>query len=194
VPIINIDKSAGGYGLAKMAHKDAWRLAGAHRPRRAVPRVHDPAARVGAQGDVAYVPKMRTQIVSARTVAEVIADVATSAGGPAEIVQIAGPREEDLAQLATMLAARRGTRSRSRPYTTRPTPTPTCRQRAACGPARGYGWPARRPASAPASCNRQHVTSQRAERELGVTFRPLAQTIADEGRGVPLKPWRVPHS
>lgn len=28
--------------------------------------------------------------------------------------------------------------------------------------------------------NRQHLTSQRAERELGVTFRPLAQTIADE--------------
>lgn len=28
--------------------------------------------------------------------------------------------------------------------------------------------------------NRQHLTSQRAERELGVTFRPLTQTIADE--------------
>jgi len=38
---------------------------------------------------------------------------AASGGGPAsahhQIVQIAGPREEDLAQLATMLAARRGT-------------------------------------------------------------------------------------
>jgi hypothetical protein len=28
--------------------------------------------------------------------------------------------------------------------------------------------------------NRQHLTSQRAERELGVTYRPLAETIADE--------------
>ena len=28
--------------------------------------------------------------------------------------------------------------------------------------------------------NRQHLTSQRAERELGVTFRPLDQTIGDE--------------
>jgi RNA polymerase sigma factor (sigma-70 family) len=65
----------------------------------------------GTQGDVAYVPEMRTQIVAARTVAEVIADIATSAsdGDPAEIVEVAGPREEDLAQLATLLVARRGT-------------------------------------------------------------------------------------
>jgi uncharacterized protein YbjT (DUF2867 family) len=63
----------------------------------------------GTQGDVAYIPEMRTQIVSARTVAEVVAAVATSVGDPAQIAEIAGPREEDLVQLATMLAARRGT-------------------------------------------------------------------------------------
>ena len=62
-----------------------------------------------AQGDVAYIPEMRTQIVSARTVAEVVAGIATSDGDPAQIAEIAGPREEDLAQLATMLVARRGT-------------------------------------------------------------------------------------
>lgn len=38
-----------------------------------------------------------------------VADVAISEGDPAEIVEIAGPREEDLAQLATMLVVRRGT-------------------------------------------------------------------------------------
>src|SRR5450755_13437 len=53
--------------------------------------------------------EMRTQICPARTVAEVIAEVATSEGDPAEIVEIAGPREEDLGQLAAMLVARRGT-------------------------------------------------------------------------------------
>ena len=58
---------------------------------------------------MAYIPEMRTQIVSARTVAEVVAGIATSEGDPAQIAEIAGPREEDLAQLATMLAARRGT-------------------------------------------------------------------------------------
>jgi len=63
----------------------------------------------GTQGDVAYVPEMRTQIVSARTMAEVVADVATSEDEPAGIVEIAGPREEDLPALATMLVARRGT-------------------------------------------------------------------------------------
>jgi uncharacterized protein YbjT (DUF2867 family) len=63
----------------------------------------------GTQGDVAYVPEMRTQIVAARTVAEVVADVATSEDEPAGIVEIAGPREEDLPALATMLVARRGT-------------------------------------------------------------------------------------
>ena len=52
---------------------------------------------------------MRAQIVSARTVAEVVADAATSEGEPAEIVEIAGPREEDLVELARMLVARRGT-------------------------------------------------------------------------------------
>jgi hypothetical protein len=61
----------------------------------------------GTQGDVAYIPEMRTQIVSARTVAEVVAEVATSEGDVAQIVEIAGPREEDLGQLAAMLVARR---------------------------------------------------------------------------------------
>jgi uncharacterized protein YbjT (DUF2867 family) len=112
VSIINIDKSAAGYGLAKIAHEDAWRSGPI--PARIVraAQFHEFVAQLlewGTQGDVAYVPEMRTQIVSARTVAEVVADVAASAGDPAEIVQIAGPREEDLAQLAALLVARRGT-------------------------------------------------------------------------------------
>jgi uncharacterized protein YbjT (DUF2867 family) len=112
VSIINIDKSAGGYGLAKIAHEDAWRSGPI--PVRIVraAQFHEFVAQLlewGTQGDVADIPEMRTQIVSARTVAEVVAGIATSDGDPAQIVEIAGPREEDLAQLAAMLVARRGT-------------------------------------------------------------------------------------
>jgi uncharacterized protein YbjT (DUF2867 family) len=112
VSIINVDKSAAGYGLAKIAHEDAWRSGPI--PARIVRAAQfhefvDQLLQWGTQGDVAYVPQMRTQIVSARTVAGVIADVAISAGDPAGIVEIAGPREEDMGQLAAMVIARRGT-------------------------------------------------------------------------------------
>jgi uncharacterized protein YbjT (DUF2867 family) len=64
----------------------------------------------GRQGEVAYVPKMRTQLVAARTVAEALADMATSSesasSGP--IPEIAGPREESLIEVATLLASRHG--------------------------------------------------------------------------------------
>ena len=63
----------------------------------------------GRQGDVIYLPKMRTQIVAARTVAEELAALATSAepAGP-QPAEIAGQREEYLPDLAALLAARRG--------------------------------------------------------------------------------------
>ncbi len=113
VSIVNTGKFGGGYGLAKIAQEDAWR-SGPIRVRivRAA-QFHEFVAQLlewGTQGDVAYIPEMRTQIVAARTVAEAVADVATSSeGDPAQIVEIAGPREEDLGQLAAMLVARRGT-------------------------------------------------------------------------------------
>ena len=86
VSIINIDKFAGGYGLAKIAHEDAWRSGPI--PVRIVraAQFHEFVAQLlewGTQGDVAYVPEMRTQIVSARTVAEVVADIAASDGDSA---------------------------------------------------------------------------------------------------------------
>jgi uncharacterized protein YbjT (DUF2867 family) len=67
----------------------------------------------GRRGDVSYVPRMRTQLVAARTVAEALADLANGAA-PAPrwsglpILEIAGPREESLVEAATLLAARRG--------------------------------------------------------------------------------------
>ena len=113
VSIVNTGRFAGGYGLAKIAQEDAWRSGPI--PVRIVraAQFHEFVAQLlewGTQGDVAYIPEMRTQIVSARAVAEAVADVATSSeGDPAQIVEIAGPREEDLGQLAAMLVARRGT-------------------------------------------------------------------------------------
>ena len=111
VSIINVDKSVGGYGLAKIAHEDAWRSGPI--PARIVraAQFHEFVAQLlewGTQGDVAYVPEMRTQIVAARTVAEVVADVATSTDSSPEIVEIAGPREEDLGRLAALVVERRG--------------------------------------------------------------------------------------
>jgi hypothetical protein len=69
----------------------------------------------GKEDGVSYVPKMRTQLVAARTVAEALADLVTapepppaSGSHPSPIPEIAGPREESLVEMATLLAARRG--------------------------------------------------------------------------------------
>jgi uncharacterized protein YbjT (DUF2867 family) len=112
VSIIGTDKATAGYGAAKVAHEQAA-LAGPIPARilRAA-QFHefvDVLMGWGRQGDVIYLPQMRTQIVAARTVAEALAGLALSrepeGGQPAEI---AGPREEYLPDLARLVAARRG--------------------------------------------------------------------------------------
>lgn len=66
------------------------------------------------QGDVAYVPALPTQLVSCRTVAEELVDLATDADAPTQpapgtpIPEIAGPRKETMAEAATLLGTRRG--------------------------------------------------------------------------------------
>ena len=72
---------AGGYNAAKVAHKQAM-LSGPV-PVRILrsAQFHEFVAQIvagGTQGEVAYVPKMRTQLVAARTVAEALADLVTS--------------------------------------------------------------------------------------------------------------------
>ena len=122
VSIIGIDKSTGGYGSAKLAHEQAV-LAGPVPTRiLRVAQFHELVGvlmDVGRQGDVIHLPQMRTQIIAARTVAEALAAMATgpeaefgaaraaeSAGAP--VPELAGPREENLASLARLVAARRG--------------------------------------------------------------------------------------
>jgi uncharacterized protein YbjT (DUF2867 family) len=114
VSIIGTDSHTAGYGAAKMAHERAA-LAGP------VPAQILRAAQFhefvevlmtwGRQGDVVYLPKMRTQLVAARTVAEALAALALSpepAATEAPVAEIAGPREEYLPAMAELLAARRG--------------------------------------------------------------------------------------
>jgi uncharacterized protein YbjT (DUF2867 family) len=115
VSIIGTDKFSGGYGAAKLAHEHAA-LAGPVPARilRAA-QFHEFVGQLvdwGRQGDVAYVQQMRTQLVAARTVAEMLVDMATDTNPqPAAhkpIPEIAGPREEFLPDVAKLLVARRG--------------------------------------------------------------------------------------
>ena len=118
VSIIGIDRFTAGYMAAKLAHERAM-LSGPIPVRilRAA-QFHEFVAQLvdwGRQGDVSYLPKMRTQLVAAWTVAQALADLATdprSAPAPASaaapIPEIAGPRAESLVDAAIRLARRRG--------------------------------------------------------------------------------------
>lgn len=114
VSIIGIDHFTAGYSAAKLAHERAM-LSGAipvHILRAA--QFHEFVAQLvewGSRGEVSYVPKMRTQLVAARTVAQALADLATGPESPpalAPIPEIAGPREENLVDMAKLLVAHRG--------------------------------------------------------------------------------------
>jgi uncharacterized protein YbjT (DUF2867 family) len=116
VSIIGADRFTTGYIASKVPHEEAMqsgpipvRILRAAQFHEFVPLFLE----WGRQGDVIYVPQMRTQLVAARTVAEALAELATewepgpetSAGA---IPEIAGPREERLVDVARLLAARRG--------------------------------------------------------------------------------------
>jgi uncharacterized protein YbjT (DUF2867 family) len=114
VSIIGIDRFKTGYNAAKLEQERAM-LAGPIPVQvlRAA-QFHEFVAQLvewGTQGDVSYVPNMRTQLVAARTVAEALVELATS-GEPVSseppFPEIAGPREENLVEIAKLLLARRG--------------------------------------------------------------------------------------
>jgi uncharacterized protein YbjT (DUF2867 family) len=114
VSIIGCDRFSAGYNAAKFAHERAM-LSGPIPVRilRAA-QFHELVSQLvewGSQGEVSYVPEMRTQLVGARTVAEALADLATEeepAPSAAPIPEIAGPREESLVEMARLLVAHRG--------------------------------------------------------------------------------------
>jgi uncharacterized protein YbjT (DUF2867 family) len=117
VSIIGTDRFTAGYGAAKQAHERAM-LAGpipATIVRAA--QFHEFVSQLmdwGRQDRTIYMPKMRTQLVAARTVAETLADLATgrgpapSGGNGTPMLEIAGPREENLVEAARLLAEHRG--------------------------------------------------------------------------------------
>jgi uncharacterized protein YbjT (DUF2867 family) len=104
----------GGYNVAKVAQERAY--LGGRIPAQILraAQFHEFVGQLldwGTQGDIGYVPEMRTQLVAARNVAEALADLATSpdAADPgAAVPEIAGPRVERLLDAARLLAARRG--------------------------------------------------------------------------------------
>jgi uncharacterized protein YbjT (DUF2867 family) len=112
VSIVGCDRFSGGYNKAKVVQE---RLAlGGPIPARILraTQFHEFVEELmtwGTQGDVAYLPQMRTQLVAARTVAEALVDLATEPDfDSSSIPEIAGPREENLVEAARLVAARRG--------------------------------------------------------------------------------------
>jgi uncharacterized protein YbjT (DUF2867 family) len=118
VSIIGCDRFTAGYNAAKVAHERAMQSGPIPVRVLRAAQFHEFVAQLvewGMQGEVSYVPNMRTQLVAARTVAQALADLATGpesspAPGSSEapISEIAGPREESLVDMARLLAARRG--------------------------------------------------------------------------------------
>lgn len=116
VSIISTDKFAGGYGAAKLAHERALQAGSVPARILRAAQFHEFVGQLmqwGRQGDVVYVPEMRIQPVAARAVGEALADLATTdMPAPDSIPEIAGPREEQLVDLARQLAARQGDTAR----------------------------------------------------------------------------------
>ena len=114
VSIIGTDLSSSGYLAAKVAQEQAFLSGPIPAQILRAAQFHEFVGQLldwGRQGDVAYVPIMRTQLVAARTVAEKLADMATNGSNtatPAPFPEIAGPREESLVAAAKLLVAHRG--------------------------------------------------------------------------------------
>lgn len=113
VSIIGADRFTTGYIASKVPHEQAMqsgpipvRILRAAQFHEFVPLFLE----WGRQGDVIYVPQMRTQLVAARTVAEALADLVNGSEPAPEtsIPEIAGPRAESLVDVARLVAARRG--------------------------------------------------------------------------------------
>lgn len=117
ISILGIDQFTAGYNVAKQEHEKAMlegpvpvRILRASQFHELVGRMVD----WGRRGDVAYIPRMRTQPIAARTVAEALAALATQPettdlkSHDQVLHEIAGPKEENFAALAKLLVARTG--------------------------------------------------------------------------------------
>src|SRR5919106_4527019 len=113
VSIIGADLASAGFIASKVPHEQAMRSGPIPVRILRAAQFHEFVPLFlewGRQGDVIYVPEMRTQLVAARTVAEALAELVNGAAPAPEnsIPEIAGPREERLVEVAKLVAARRG--------------------------------------------------------------------------------------
>jgi len=111
VSIVGADRFEGGYNGAVLAHEQ-FAMAG---PIPAVvlraTQFHEFVSQMmdwGRQGEVTYVPEMRTQLIAAQAAgAELAAMALDPTIEPGTVREIAGPREERLIDVARLLADRR---------------------------------------------------------------------------------------
>lgn len=114
VSIIGTDHFNTGYNAAKVAQEQAHLNGPVPARVLRAAQFHEFVAELlgwGTQGDTAYLPPMRTQLVAAEVVAEALADLVDGTdsaplGNP--IAEVAGPREESLLEAARLLAAKQG--------------------------------------------------------------------------------------
>ena len=122
VSIIGIERFTTGYNAAKLAQEKAalagpipTRIVRAAQFNEFVEQLLD----WGRQGDVAYVPAMRTQVVAARAVAEAVAELLADPEPAGPTVEVAGPRPERLVETSTTRMPRCPAPARS--WSARPT-------------------------------------------------------------------------
>ena len=114
VSIIGIDHFHTGYYAGKVAQERVHRAGPVPTRLLRASQFHEFVAELvewSTQGEVTQLPAMRTQLVAARSVAEAIADLVDHADGAPlgdPVSEVAGPREERLAEVAKLLVAKRG--------------------------------------------------------------------------------------
>ncbi len=109
VSIVGADRYSGGFLAAKAAHEQALRAGPIPVRILRATQFHEFVAQMvewGTQGNVIYVPRLQTQLVAARTVAEALAGLVDRPAG-APITEIGGPRAESLVEIARLLVSRR---------------------------------------------------------------------------------------
>lgn len=119
VSIIGCDRFSRGYGVATVAHERAMQSGPIPVRILRAAQFHEFIETLvgwGTQGEVSYVQQARLQPVAAQAVAQALAELATDPGWAAApgisewpILEIAGPREESMVEIAKLLVARRGT-------------------------------------------------------------------------------------
>lgn len=116
ISIIGAGRFKTGYNAAKYLHEQATltgpipaRVLRAAQFHEFVPQMME----WGRHGDITYMPKMPTQLVAARTVAEHLVALAIHSDNAADgtISEIAGPRAERMTEMARLFAARTGRRT-----------------------------------------------------------------------------------